>query len=230
MTPIANTTPIRKVPLGPSDAIFEYRADGAILIHSPHTLSPYPTKLTERLVHWARETPERTFLAQRDASGAWRTLNYAQTLGCVRSIGQALIDRKLSADRPVAILSGNDLEHALLALAAMHVGVLYAPISPAYSLISTDHAKLRYILKLLTPGLVFSSHGEQYAKAIADASRQAQTLPLPRLRWKAGKRPCFANFCRPLRLRPWTGRTPWLVPKPLRKSCSRRAPPASPRA
>ncbi len=85
------------------------------------------------------------------------------------AIGQGLIDRGLSAERPVAILSGNDLEHALLALAAMHVGVPYAPISPAYSVISTDHAKLRFILQLLTPGLVFAAHGERYGTAIAAA-------------------------------------------------------------
>ncbi|HYL19022.1 MAG TPA: AMP-binding protein, partial [Burkholderiales bacterium] len=145
------------------------RDDGAILLRSPHTLAPYPDKLTERLVRWAREAPDRTFLAQRNASGAWVHMSYAETLARVRAIGQALIDRGLSVDKPVAILSGNDLEHALLALAAMHVGIPYAPISPAYSLVSTDHAKLAYVLRLLTPGLVFAASGEQYAKAIADA-------------------------------------------------------------
>src|SRR6185295_11758155 len=126
-------------------------------------------KLGERLVHWANETPGQIFLAKRDVSGNWRTLAYAQTLALVRILGQALLDRGLNAERPLAILSGNDLEHALLALAALHVGVPYAPISPAYSLVSTDHAKLRYVLELLTPGLVFAASGEEYAKAIADA-------------------------------------------------------------
>jgi feruloyl-CoA synthase len=163
------TAPVRKVSLGPSDAIFVHRDDGAILIRSPHALPTYPAKLTERLVHWARVTPERNFIAQRDANGAWRALSYAQTLRHVRAIGQALLDRDLSGERPVAILSGNDLEHALLALAAMHVGVPYAPISPAYSLVSTDHAKLRFILELLMPGLVFAARGDRYAKALAAA-------------------------------------------------------------
>jgi feruloyl-CoA synthase len=163
------TTAIRKIPLGPSDATFTRREDGSILVRSPHALGPYPVRLTERLVHWARQAPERTFIAQRDADGGWRTLSYARTLTQVRAIGQALLDRGLSAERPVAILSGNDLEHALLALAAMHVGVPYAPISPVYSLVSSDHAKLRYVLELLTPGLVFAANGEQYAKAVADA-------------------------------------------------------------
>src|SRR5260221_5169061 len=164
-----NRYPIRKIALGPSETLFERRDDGAILLRSPHALAPYPARLGERLLHWARATPEQTFLARRVAGGAWRTLSYAQTLALVRTLGQALLDRNLSAERPLAILSGNDLEHALLALAAMHVGVPYAPISPAYSLISTDHAKLRFILRLLTPGLVFAAHGECYAKAIAAA-------------------------------------------------------------
>ena len=165
----AQSAPIRKIPLGPADAEFTRREDGAILIRSPHPLPAYPDKLTSRLEHWAAVAPERTFLAQRDANGRWRALSYTQTLMHVRAIGQALLDRGLSAQRPVAILSGNDLEHALLALAAMHVGVPYAPISPAYSLISTDHAKLRFILQLVTPGLVFAAHGERFAGAIAAA-------------------------------------------------------------
>ena len=165
----AKQFPIRKVALGPSDTILDRRSDGAILIRSPHALGPYPAKLGERLVHWAREAPERIFLAKRDAGGTWRTLAYAQTLALVRTLGQALLDRGLCAERPLAILSGNDLEHALLALAAMHVGVPYSPISPAYSLVSKDHAKLRYILDLLQPGLAFTANGERYAGAIAAA-------------------------------------------------------------
>ncbi len=161
--------PIRKIALGPSDTLIERRNDGAILLRSPHTLGPYPVKLGERLVHWARETPGQLFLAKRDASGSWRKLTYMQTLALVRTLGQALLDRGLGAERPLAILSGNDLEHALLALAAMHVGVPFCPISPAYSLVSTDHAKLRYILGLLQPGLVFTANGERYAGAIAAA-------------------------------------------------------------
>ena len=105
----ARHCPIRKIALGPSDTVFERRADGAILIRSPHALGDHPAKLNERPVHWARETPERIFLPKRDASGAWRTLAYAQTLALVRTRGQALLDRGLSAERPLAILSGNDL-------------------------------------------------------------------------------------------------------------------------
>jgi feruloyl-CoA synthase len=160
---------IREVQLGPFDLTLERRADGTLRARSPHPLGEYPARLTLRLEHWAEQAPGRTFLAKRDAAGAWRRLSYADTLRQVRRIGQALLERELSAERPLAILSGNDLEHALLALAAQHVGVPYAPLSPAYSLVSQDFGKLRTILDLLRPGLVFAASGSAYRAAIRAA-------------------------------------------------------------
>lgn len=122
-------------------------------------------KLTERLEYWAAVAPARTFLAQHTPSG-WRKLGYAETLDCVRRIGAALLQRDLSPERPLVILSGNDIEHALIGLAAMYVGIPYAPVSPAYALISDDFGKLRSIIELLTPGLVFAADGQAYARAI----------------------------------------------------------------
>ena len=162
----APAAPVRPVRLGPRDVLVERRPDGVIHLKSPHALAPYPAKLTERLDHWAATAPERIFLAQRDAGGGWRKLTYAQTLEQVRCIGAALLRRDLSPERPIVILSGNDIEHALVGLAAMYVGVPYAPISPAYSLISQDFGKLRSIMELLTPGLVFTTDGEPYRRAI----------------------------------------------------------------
>ena len=164
-----NAAPVRKVPLGAADVEFERRADGSVLLRSPHALGAYPAKITDRLVHWAREAPDRAFIAQREAGGAWRTLSYVETFSQVCAVGQALLDRGLSAQRPVAILSDNDIEHALLALACMHVGIPYAPVSPAYSLISTDFGKLRHVIRLLTPGLVFAANAERFAQAIEAA-------------------------------------------------------------
>jgi len=161
--------PIREVPLGTNDVQLERRADGAILLRSPHLLGAYPARLTERLAHWAREAPARDFLAQRDAAGSWRRLSYARTYARVRAIGQALLERGLSAERPLAILSDNDIEHALLALACMHVGIPYVPVSSAYSLVSKDFAKLKQVLALLTPGLVYAADGARFAQAIAAA-------------------------------------------------------------
>jgi feruloyl-CoA synthase len=157
---------VRPVRLCAPEVIVDRRADGTIHLRSPRALAAYPEKLTERLVHWAREAPDRVFMADRGADGAWRTITYAQTLARVRRIGAALLRRDLSPERPLAILSGNDLEHALLGLAANYVGIPYAPISPAYSLISSDFGKLRHIVNLLTPGLVFACDGAQYARAI----------------------------------------------------------------
>ena len=150
---------------GSQNALAERRADGAILLRVREQLGPYPRHLLERLRHWAERAPDRVAFAQRDAAGAWRTLRYGEAWQRARQIGQFLISKKLSAERPLVILSGNDIEHALLHLGALYVGVPYAPISPAYSLLSSDFAKLRYIRDLLTPGLVFAN-GAQFAKAL----------------------------------------------------------------
>src|SRR6202050_1507256 len=159
--------PLRPVLLGPADVVVERRGDGAIVLRSPHPLPAFPQKLTERLVHWAKAAPERVFLAQRDAAGAWRTLTYADALTQGRAIAAALLERVLSPERPIAILSGNDIEHALLGLAAMHVGIPYAPISVPYSLLSKDFGKLKTIIEVLGPGLVFAANGAAFARAIA---------------------------------------------------------------
>jgi len=159
------------------EVLVDRRPDGTIYLSSPRALPDYPGKLTDRLVHWANLTPDRVFMAERSSSpplagegreGAWRTVTYAQTLEKVRRIGAALLTRNLSEERPIVILSGNDLDHALLGLAANYVGIPYAPISPAYSLISSDFGKLRHIIKLLTPGLVYASNA-QYQRAISSS-------------------------------------------------------------
>ncbi len=159
--------PLRTVRLGPADVLVERKPDGTILMRSPHALKPYPKTLTERLAYWAGAAPARVFLAQREGSGGWRTLTYAAAFASVRAIASALLERELSPDRPIAILSGNDIEHALLGLAAMHVGIPYAPISVPYSLVSQDFRKLKTIVEILTPGLVFAADGIAFGRAIA---------------------------------------------------------------
>ncbi len=159
----ARTRPVR---LGPRDVEIERRSDGTVYLKSPHPLAPYPAKLTERLEHWATKVPQRTFLAQRRADGDWRRITYGEALAAVRRIGEALLERDLSPERPIVILSGNDVEHALLGLAAIHVGIPYAPVSPAYALLSGDFKKLKYIVDLLTPGLIFVADGGPFHRAI----------------------------------------------------------------
>jgi feruloyl-CoA synthase len=150
---------------GSQEVAAERRRDGAVLLRALGELPPYPERLTDKLEYWAGEAPDRILFAQRDAAGGWRSITYAQALQRARSIGAFLLQKNLSAERPLVVLSGNDIEHALLHLGAMYVGIPYAPVSPAYSLLSTDFSKLRFIRELLTPGLVFAS-GAQFAKAL----------------------------------------------------------------
>jgi len=161
------TARYREVAIGGClEANVERREDGAVILRSTEALQPYPARLTDRLEHWARVAPNRVLVAQREQGGDWRTITYAQMLDRARRVGQALAQRGLSVERPIAILSENSLEHLTLALGAMWVGVPYTPVSTAYSLVSQDFGKLRHILATTTPGLVFAS-SPAYAKAIA---------------------------------------------------------------
>jgi feruloyl-CoA synthase len=161
--------PYRRVIDGPRAVAAETSADGVVLVRSLSPLEPYAHKLTDRLLASASAHPQRVFLAMRDAGGEWRSVTYAHALERVRGIAASLVARQLSAERPIAILSGASIEHALLALAAMHVGIPFAPVSPAYSLSSNDLGKLRHVLALLTPGLVFAQHGLKFARALEEA-------------------------------------------------------------
>jgi feruloyl-CoA synthase len=162
-----SAAPLRQVPLGPAEVALEQRGDGSLRLRSPHALGAHPGNLTSRLALWAGLFPERTLAAQRDAGGGWRSLNYRDAWHRAQRVGEALLARGLSAERPLVVLSENSLEHLLLLLGAMHVGIPCAPVSPAYSLLSADHAKLRYILGLATPGLVYAQDEARFAKAVA---------------------------------------------------------------
>jgi feruloyl-CoA synthase len=175
---------VRPVRLCAPEVRVDRKADGTLYLTSSRELPDYPDKLTDRLVYWATVAPDRVFMADR-VDGQWREVTYAQTLEQVRRIGASLLRRNLSAERPLVILSGNDLEHALLGLAANYVGIPYAPVSPAYSLISSDFGKLRHIVNLLTPGLVFACDGAPFARAIEavvppDVEIVVARNPLPR--------------------------------------------------
>nr|WP_282598788.1 feruloyl-CoA synthase [Pseudomonas emilianonis] len=147
---------------------------GVLHMRSLEPLAELPARLLDRLVHWARVRPEQTFIAARQADGDWRRVSYAQMLESVRAIAQGLLSYGLSADKPLALLSGNDIEHLQVALGAMYAGIPYCPVSPAYSLLSQDFAKLRHVCDLLQPGLVFVSDAAAYQRAI-DAVLPAET-------------------------------------------------------
>ena len=147
---------------------------GVHYLRAEQALHDYPARMTDRLQHWAETAPDRIFMARREklangGTGDWQTVSYAQAWASARNIAQAIINRGLSAERPVVILSENDLEHALLALGCLVAGVPFVPTSPAYSLISQDYDKLRHVLKTVTPGLVFAADATRYGKAIASA-------------------------------------------------------------
>jgi len=158
------TAPFLEVNVIQHDVSQRQGADGVLYLSPNHSLQPHPNRMTERLVHWAAEKPNHIFLGQRNADGKWATITYADTLKKVKGIAQYLLDKKVSTERPIAILSGNSIEHGLLALAAMHIGIPYSPISPAYSTKSTDFAKLKHCLNLLTPGLIFVQDGKAYER------------------------------------------------------------------
>jgi len=142
------------------------RSGDIVYMQSRRPLGAYPARITERLEYWADRAPDRVFLAQRDGTGAWCRVTYSQALARVRAISQALLDRGLSSERPVLILSGNGIEHGLLALAAMFSGVLYAPIAPAYSLQAKDYGTLGQIFERMRPGLVFAAEGAPFERAL----------------------------------------------------------------
>jgi feruloyl-CoA synthase len=136
-----------------------------VYLQSNTPLGPYQTRITDSLDHWAAHAPHRTFLAQRDHDG-WRRITYSDALARVRQIAQALLNRKLSSNRPIVILSGNGIDHGLLALAAMYVGVPYAPIAPAYSLQAKDYNALQHVVARVEPALVFVDNGAPYEPAL----------------------------------------------------------------
>lgn len=147
---------------------------GTHYLSAEQTLQDCPVRITDRLQHWAQVAPDRTFMARREKladgnTGEWRHVTYAQAWASARNIAQSLINRQLSVERPVVILSENDLEHALLALGCLVAGVPFVPTSPPYSLISQDYDKLRHVLKTVTPGLVFAADSARYGKAILAA-------------------------------------------------------------
>ena len=165
----------RPMHFGVTRGVLRPGAAGTVYLRAEQPLDAgYARRMTDRLVHWAETQPERVFMARRvrnadGTTGDWRTVTYREALNAARSIGQALLDRGLSAGRPVAILSENSLEHALMALGCLYAGIPHCPVSPAYSTVSQDYDKLRHVLNTLTPGLVFAADAARYGKAIAAA-------------------------------------------------------------
>jgi feruloyl-CoA synthase len=153
---------------GDFSAEVQWRADGSLLMTPRVRLGPYPERFTDALEHWAAAAPQRTLVARREPQGGgWREISYGDALTRVRRLAAGLGNLGLSAERPLLILSGNSIEHLLLALAAMYAGIPYCPVSPAYSQASSDLGKLRYVIDLLTPGLIAAFGAGPFARAIS---------------------------------------------------------------
>jgi feruloyl-CoA synthase len=158
--------PLRAISFGDPAVTIERKSDGTIYLRPRRALGEYPRRLTDRLHHWAKAEPDRVFMAEREPGGGWRQITYAQLLASSRHIASALLKRGLSAERPVVILSGNSIPHALVGLGALYAGIPFCPVSPAYSLVSKDYGKLAFLMKLLTPGLVFVDDAGKFADAL----------------------------------------------------------------
>lgn len=161
----------RPLKFGVTRATLRDSATGVHYLSAAQDLPAFPERITDRLVHWARTRPDQTVFARRTknadgTTGDWRHITFAQALDAARRIGQGLLNRGLSTERPVLILSENDLEHALLALGCLYAGIAYCPTSPAYSLVSQDFDKLHHVVKTLTPGLVFAADAKRYGRAM----------------------------------------------------------------
>ena len=146
----------RPLTFGVTQVSLRHGDEGVQYLSAEQPLRDFPDRITDRLAHWAHTAPERTFMARREklaggTTGDWQHISYAQAWASAKCIAQALINRGLSVDRPVAILSENDLDHALLALGCMVAGVPFVPVSPPYSLVSQDFEKLRHVLQTTTP-------------------------------------------------------------------------------
>jgi feruloyl-CoA synthase len=146
--------------------LHERRPDGTMTIRSTRSLGPMPRSLGVLLERWAAAEPKRVFLAERDPAGAWRRITYGEAARAVNAIAQSLLDRRLGPERPVVILAENGIDHALMMLGSLHVGVPVVPVSTAYARLSQDFGKLRYILGLTEPGLIYLDEADRYAKAL----------------------------------------------------------------
>jgi feruloyl-CoA synthase len=145
----------------------ERREDGTMLLLPRAPIGPYPARVMDLLEQWANEVPDRVFIARRDKGGEWVRVTYGEMLQRVKRVAAGLLEHDLSAERPIAILSGNSIEHLTVAFAAMWIGVPYCPVSPSYSQASADLKKLRYVLELLTPGLVAAFDTSAFKNALS---------------------------------------------------------------
>ena len=173
LSTLNHSTNFRDLPLRPvrffsPDVELTRRADGSLLMRSLEPLGDYDYRVGDWLDHWAREAPRRTFIVEQTRTGE-RCISYGEAQEAMLLLAEGLLGYGLGPDRPLAILAANGIDHALIMLAALYVGIPIAPIAPAYALQSSDYAKLSYAFELLTPGMIVVDDGEFYRKPIEHA-------------------------------------------------------------
>lgn len=159
--------PVVQPALAPPRIVARDAPDGSLILKSEMELEPYEASLGLLLRHWAREAPDRVFLAERGPDGGWIELTWGEAGRKANSVAQALLDRGLGPERPLLILSGNAIDHALLTLGGFLAGVPVVPVSPAYSLMSADFGKVKHIAALVKPGLVYASDAGPFGGVLA---------------------------------------------------------------
>jgi feruloyl-CoA synthase len=159
--------PFREVGFRPPSVIVEARERGVTILRSGYPLPERPGCTVDWLAHWAAEHPQAPAIVERDAAGQWRTMTYLQVWGAVLSIATSLLAVGASRERPVAVLSENSTEQALLTWGALYAGVPLALVSPAYALTGGDYARLRGAVSLVAPYIVFVQDAECFASALA---------------------------------------------------------------
>jgi feruloyl-CoA synthase len=167
---VSEPPPYRPIAFGPVDIACDGVSGGGFRLCSRTPLAPHDQSLSRMFRAAAEAGPDRVFLAERSTDG-WRTLTYAASRPIVDGIAAAFLERGLSAERPVMVLSGNSIDHALLMLAAYTAGIPIAPISVAYSLQSRDHAKLKHVAALLQPGFIYVADTAPFAGALGVLDR-----------------------------------------------------------
>jgi len=150
----------------PHSVTQEQRPDGTVILRSAYDLGPVVNRTGDWLHHWQGTAPDRVFLAERSGAG-WRSESYASALDKVQAIGQSLLARGMNADTPILIISGNGVDHGLLALAAQYVGVPVVPVAEQYALIHGAHGRLRHAAELVRPKMVYADDAGRYGEALA---------------------------------------------------------------
>ncbi len=155
----------KEVEFGPNKTYVKKLANGVIHYGSEEVLLQYPDKITDKLSYWAEHSPDHVFLGIKEGD-VWKTLSYKEVWEQTNTVASYLVEMQFTKEDTIVILSENSFEHAILALAALHIGIVYTSISPAYSLVSDDLNKLNHCVQLMTPKLVFAQNGMAYKKGL----------------------------------------------------------------